>query len=52
MEAKLLSLAQELWQGLKSGQTKQKMALERENSYLKKAVADSTLDRVILREAT
>ena len=37
--------------GLKSSQAKQIKELERENSRLKKAVADSTLYKLILREA-
>lgn len=37
--------------GLKSSQAKRIKDLERENSRLKKAVADLTLDKLILREA-
>jgi putative transposase len=37
--------------GLKSSQAKRMKELERENSRLKKAVADLTLDKLILREA-
>jgi len=37
--------------GLKSSQAKRIKELERENSRLKKAVADLTLDKLILREA-
>jgi len=37
--------------GLKSSQAKRMKDLERENSRSKKAVADSTLDKLILREA-
>ena len=37
--------------GLKSTQAKRIKDLERENSRLKKAVADLTLDKLILREA-
>jgi putative transposase len=37
--------------GLKSSQSKRMKELERENSRLKKAVADLTLDKSILREA-
>ncbi len=37
--------------GLKVSQARRLKELERENSRLKKAVADLTLDRVILREA-
>jgi len=44
--AKLLSLAQE-YGGLKSSQAKRIKDLERENSRLKKAVADLTLDKLI-----
>ena len=36
--------------GLKSSQAKRMKKLERENSRLKKAVADLTLDKLILRE--
>jgi len=37
--------------GLKTSQAKRMKELERENSRLKKAVADLTLDKLILREA-
>jgi putative transposase len=37
--------------GLRSTQAKRIKDLERENSRLKKAVADLTLDKLILREA-
>jgi transposase-like protein len=37
--------------GLKTTQAKRIKDLERENSRLKKAVADLTLDKLILREA-
>ena len=37
--------------GLKTSQAKRLKDLERENSRLKKAVADLTLDKLILREA-
>jgi len=37
--------------GLKTSQAKRMKDLERENSRLKKAVADLTLDKLILREA-
>ena len=37
--------------GLKTSQAKRIRDLERENSRLKKAVADLTLDKLILREA-
>jgi putative transposase len=37
--------------GLKISQAKRMKDLERENSRLKKAVADLTLDKLILREA-
>jgi putative transposase len=37
--------------GMKSSQAKRIKDLERENSRLKKAVADLTLDKLILREA-
>ena len=37
--------------GLKSSQAKRMKELERENSRLKKVVADLTLDKLILREA-
>ena len=37
--------------GLKSSQAKRIKDLERKNSRLKKAVADLTLDKLILREA-
>ncbi len=37
--------------GLRTSQAKRMKDLERENSRLKKAVADLTLDKLILREA-
>jgi transposase-like protein len=37
--------------GLKSSQARRMKDLERENGRLKKAVADLTLDKLILREA-
>ena len=37
--------------GLKTSQAKRMKKLERENSRLKKAVADLTLDKLMLREA-
>lgn len=37
--------------GLKVDQTKRLKALERENARLKKAVAELTLDKLILQEA-
>jgi transposase-like protein len=37
--------------GLKTSQAKRMKDLERENSRLKKAVADLTLDKLVLREA-
>jgi len=37
--------------GLKVSQAKRMKELERENSRLKKAVADLTLDKLVLREA-
>jgi transposase-like protein len=37
--------------GLKTSQARRMKDLERENSRLKKAVADLTLDKLILREA-
>jgi hypothetical protein len=36
---------------LKTSQAKRMKDLERENSRLKKAVADLTLDKLVLREA-
>ena len=38
--------------GLKMDQAKRLKALEKENSRLKQAVADLTLDKLILKEAT
>jgi putative transposase len=37
--------------GLKTSQARRMKDLERENSRLKKAVADLTLDKLVLREA-
>jgi cell division protein FtsB len=46
----LLSLAERV-RGLKIDQEKRLKELERENSRLKRAVADLTLDKLILKEA-
>jgi len=48
--AKLLSLAQGIWR-VETTQAKRMKDLERENSRLRKAVAELTLDKLILREA-
>ena len=50
LEQSLLSLAQKNG-GLKVSQVKRMKDMERENARLKKAVAELTLDKMILKEA-